>query len=513
MLYSDKGGPLNAWGETIFVTRLTRIELKSERLDALPDSVAVPHYDRGALKPSIVHIGVGGFHRAHFATYIDDLCRAGHTDWGIVGAGVMPGDGAMAEALGSQDHLYTLISRSAETADVRVIGSIIDYVHAHPDTEPLVVAIADARTEIVSLTVTEGGYPVDDMTGEYSASSSNAGDGTAFATLATGLARRRLADNGRVTIMSCDNVIHNGDVTRVATIGEAQRIGGQDLVTWIETNVTFPNGMVDRITPATADSDREWLADNYGLMDRWPVATEPFRQWVLEDDFAGARLPLEELDVIVTDNVEPYEHMKLRLLNAGHSCLTYLAALEGHVRVDEAMADPALCDLVEHLLRRESKPNIPNVPGIDLDSYIDSLIERFSNPRIGDQIARLCLDGTVKFPKFLVPTLEAQLANGGPIGLSALSLAGWCDYLNGVDHHGRTIHLANDPGRQRAEDLAHQSQTDPAAFAGFTEVLGPIVSTSDRFRNTFVAALSRLRDDGVQRAITAAINGELESRG
>ncbi len=492
---------------------LKTIELEQASLGALSPSVAVPGYDRGALSRSIVHIGVGGFHRSHLATYVDELCRAGHTGWSIVGSGVMPGDQAMAEALGGQDHLYTLISRGAATTDVRVIGSIVDYIHAHPDPEGLVAAIAAPETQIVSLTVTEGGYPVDDVTGHYRASSPNAGDGSAFAILAAGLERRRQADRGPLTVMSCDNVISNGHVTRAATVGEADRVGGPELVRWIEANVSFPNGMVDRITPATSPADRQWLEEHFGLVDRWPVATEPFRQWVLEDDFAGARLPLEELDVIVTNDVEPYEHMKLRLLNAGHSCLAYPAALLGYEKVDHAMADRHIADHMKTLLHREAKPNIPDVPGIDLDDYIDSLVDRFANPEVGDQIARLCLDGTVKFPKFLVPTLEAQLATGGPIGLSALSLAAWCEYLNGTDQHGQAIELAADPGRARAEELANASQADPAAFARFNEVLGPIVSTSQRFRDTFVEALSRLRIDGVHDTVTAAIDGDLDGRG
>ena len=493
------------------MTELTSIELRESVLDQLPESVAVPDYDRRALKRSIVHIGVGGFHRAHLASYIDELCRAGNTEWGIVGVGVLAGDAAMAEALGAQDHLYTLVSRDAERTDVRVIGSIIDFVHAHPDPEPLIALIADPVTQILSLTVTEGGYPVDDATARYDPDSPNAGDGSTFSTIAAGLNRRRLAGGEPITILSCDNIIGNGRATRTSTLAEARRTGGDDLIAWIETNVAFPNGMVDRITPATSDSDRHWLVANHKLIDRWPVVAEPFRQWVIEDDFAGARLPLEQLDVIVTDDVEPYENMKLRLLNAGHSCLAYLAALEGHTLVHEAMADPALRGLVEHLLRRESKPNIPEVPGIELDDYIDSLVERFSNPKVGDQISRLCLDGTVKFPKFLVPTIEAQLAGSGPIGLSALALAGWCAYLNGIDHRGQEIELADDPGRERARELAQASQTDPAAFAAFVEVLGPSVSTSDRFRNTFVNALHHLRASGVHGAVAAAINGEIDT--
>ena len=212
---------------------------------------------------------------------------------------------------------------------------------------------------------------------------------------------------GHVTVLSCDNILANGRAARTATLGLAAATD-PELAAWIEANVTFPNSMVDRITPATVDEDRAWLAEHEGYADLWPVVTEPFRQWVVEDRFAADRLPLEELDVIVTDDVEPYEHMKLRLLNAGHSCLAYLAALEGVETVHEAMATPHLAAFVETFLRDEARPVVAEVPGVSLDDYIDSLIDRFANPGIGDQISRLCLDGSVKFPKFLVPTIEAR---------------------------------------------------------------------------------------------------------
>ncbi len=273
---------------------------------------------------------------------------------------------------------------------------------------------------------------------------------------------------------------------------------------WVVDEVTFPNSMVDRITPATTDADREWLAEHHGLDDGWPVVTEPFRQWVVEDRFAADRLPLEQLDVIVTDDVEPYELMKLRLLNAGHSCLAYLAALLGIETVDRALADPSIRAFLVAFLRSEARPVVPEVAGVDLDEYVDSLIVRFSNPNIGDQIARLCLDGSAKFPKFLMPTIANQLAHDGPVRLAALALAGWCEYLRlGSDPAG-DIELSADPALEQAVEHARNSADDPAAFLAFELVFDPSLRTG-AFADSFVTAVDSIRANGVRAAIDATI--------
>jgi len=454
-------------------------------------------YDRDALRRSIVHIGVGGFHRAHLATYVDELCRAGNTDWAIVGAGVTAGDSRIADALADQDHLYTLLSRGADKTDVSVIGSIVEFVLAARDATELIELIADDEVQIVSLTITEGGYPVDDESGAFRPDLCRSG--SAFEILARGLDARRRRSGEPLTILSCDNIMTNGAVTREATTGAARDVDAS-LPGWIAEHVSFPNSMVDRITPMTTPSDIEWLESTMGIVDRWPVVTEPFRQWVVEDDFAGDRLPLDQLDVIVTDDIEPYELTKLRLLNAAHSCLAYLAALDGFTAVDVAMADPVLRRFVHTLLDVEAKPTLPSAVGIVLDDYIDALIERFSNPAVGDQIERLCLDGSAKFPKFLLPTIRHQLDNGGPIELAALALAGWCQYLADP---GRT--LASDPRLDEAVEHARNSFGNPVSFLEFDAVFGTDLSGSQRFRDTFDNALSTLRADGVRLTILAAL--------
>lgn len=470
------------------------IPVSHAALPTLGERVETPTYERSALRRSIVHVGVGGFHRAHLATYIHELAEAGDTDWSIVGVGVMASDERIASVLDSQDHLYSLVSRGADESDVSIIGSIVDFVLAADDPAELIERIANPDTQIVSMTITEGGYPVDDHTGAFVAERSLP-TGT-FALLAAGLEQRRANGGLPLTIMSCDNIMTNGQVARTAMLGEAAR-HSEDLVEWIDQNVRFPNSMVDRITPATTPADATWLAETHGIDDAWPVVAEPFRQWVVEDDFGGDRLPLESIDVIVTDDIDPYELTKLRLLNAGHSCLAYLAALDGFERVDEAMADPVLRDFVTRLLHVEAKPTLPAAEGIDLDDYISSLIERFSNPGVGDQIARLCLDGTAKFPKFLLPTVRAQLDGDGHVERSALALAGWCEYL------ATSENPSSDPQLDVALKFASQSLDDPRAFLEMREVFDAELADSPRFVEAFVSGLTSIRSNGVQSAASA----------
>ncbi len=473
--------------------------LQSRSLHRLQGSVAVPTYDRSQLQRSIVHIGVGGFHRSHLATYIHELCQSGHRDWSITGAGVLPSDRAMADALKPQDHLYTLITRGSQSTEVEVIGSIVDFIHASPRANRLVTSIADPATQVVSLTITEGGYPVDDDTGDYLPSSPTAGPASAFGILAAGLRQRFQEGRSGLTVISCDNILSNGSVARTATLGEARTMGDR-FADWVADSVAFPNSMVDRITPATTESDRAWLAARKGINDNWPVVAESFRQWVIEDSFAAGRPPFEQLDVLTTADAKPYELMKLRLLNAGHSCLAYLAALGGMETIGAALAHSEFRDFTVNFLTREARPVLPPIAGIDLDQYVASIIARFSNTSLEDQISRLCLDGSVKFPKFLLPTVRAQLDAGGPIGLSTLALAGWCEYLSGAP--GR---LAADPMLDRAVNHARRAQNNPRAFLGFPEVFGNDLPQSRRFSDTFAQALRSLRERGVESAIVTAL--------
>jgi mannitol 2-dehydrogenase len=446
--------------------------------------VPVPAYDRTALVPRILHVGVGGFHRAHLAVYTDDVAATGGT-WGIRGAGLLDADARMAEILRAQDHLYTVIERDSDGSRPRVVGSIVDFALGDDVAE----RIADPELAILSLTITEGGYSL-------------ATRNPTIEAIASALDARRRAGGTPLTVLSCDNLPGNGDVAReaITTVAAAR---SSKLASWVESACTFPNSMVDRITPQTKDEDRTWLRDAIGIDDGWPVVCEPFRQWVVEDTFAAGRPRWEEAGALFTDRVHDWELYKLRLLNASHSCMAYLAALAGVVYVDEAMAIPIVRRYLERLLQTEAIPTLAEIPGHAAAEYAATVLRRFENTGVRDQIARLCIDGTAKFPSFLVPTVEAQLARGGPVGLAALALAGWRRYLASVPDGER----APDSRGDRAVELARRSLGEPLRFLELEEVFTAPLRESDTFRDAFAAA-SRNLDDGPLTAIENAVGSE-----
>jgi len=461
-----------------------------------------PEYDRSNLKRSITHIGVGGFHRSHFASFIDQLCRTGETDWAIVGSGILAGDQKMAEALESQDYLYTLIAKDSKDTDIKVIGSIIDYISAFSDTQPLVDQIAHPDTQIVSLTLTEGGYPIDSA-GDYIPHKDENEKKHAFDLIAAALKKRRDGNIGPVTIMSFDNIISNGDVTQTATLGAVAELDST-LLPWISENVTFPNSMVDRITVQTKDSDITQLAEKTGLEDAWPVVTEPFIQWAVEDKFAGQRLPLEGLDVIVTDNVEPFEVMKLRLLNASHSCLAYLASLASFTHVHTALSNEWVQTYVLDFLDKEAQPSISGTGSLDLQQYSTAIVQRFKNPEIADQIARLAIDGSSKFHTFLYDTIKFNLKNDGPIELSTLALAAWSEYLSQAarnnDDTTASALVAYDANITHLLARTRDAFEDPVKFLDGNEAIAEELATNTRFRSTFTNIVKLIRKDGIRSA-------------
>ena len=435
--------------------------------------IPVPSYDRSALLPRILHIGVGGFHRAHLALYTHELATAG-SDWGIRGLGMLSFDQRMADALGSQDHLYTLIERGSDEPRPQVIGSIIDYVLAVDDAAAAARRIANPEVKILSLTITEAGY-------------GGGGDNPTFDAVAAGLDERRTSGGGPLTIMSCDNLPGNGTAARAATMAACQRRDPR-LSEWVEANCTFPNSMVDRITPQTAPSDGIWLRDTWGIDDAWPVVAEPFRQWVIEDRFAAGRPPWENVGALFTDRVHDWELYKLRMLNAAHSCMAYLCALAGVTYVDEAMATPAVRSYLERLLHSEAIPTLDEIPGYPREDYAATVLERFTNTGVRDQIGRLCIDGTAKFPTFLIPTVVRQIELGGPVECSALALAGWAKYLATTAKDARAMDGSGDISAA----YATQATSDPTKFLDLAQVFPSAVRDSDRFRQAFAAAAGRL---------------------
>lgn len=457
--------------------------------------LCVPAYDRSTLVPRLVHVGVGGFHRAHLAAYTDELAAAG-SDWGIGGLGLLPGDAAMAEVLAAQDGLYTLVVRDDAAVTARVVGSLVDYTLGADRRETVIERLADPRVAVVSLTITEGGYVPDDR------------PGSTFGQLAAALDRRRREGLGPVTVLSCDNVPENGDAARTAALTAAAP-HGRSLVRWIEERCTFPNSMVDRITPVTDDADRRWLADEFGVVDRWPVVAEPFRQWVVEDRFAAGRPAWDDVGVTFTDDVRSWELYKLRLLNAAHSCMSYLCALAGIVHVDEAMSTSGVPEFLRGLLVEEAIPALSRIPGHPPEDYVQTVLHRFANTRIRDQIARLCIDGTAKFPSFLVPSIEHQLTTGGPVGRAALALAGWSRYLATVPIGDQAV----DTRAEQSRSLASRAVADPALFLGLDAVFSPVLRSSERFRSAFVAAYEHLVEVGPLDAMRRAAPSGADGRG
>jgi mannitol 2-dehydrogenase len=454
------------------VSAVTR--LREDVLDAIAArGVQVPTYERAALRPRILHLGVGGFHRAHLALYVHELAQGG-SDWGIRGLGLLRGDLRMYDALAPQDFLYTLVERGNDEPRPQVIGSIVDFVVAVDDSEMFAAQIADAGIEILSLTITESGYSLATRNATIEA-------------IADGLDARRATGGPPLTILSCDNLPGNGTAARDAVLAVCEE-RSQELAAWVERACTFPNSMVDRITPQTADGDRAWLRETWGIVDAWPVVCEPFRQWVIEDRFAAGRPCFEDVGALFTDDVRSWELYKLRMLNATHSCMAYLSALGGIVYVDEAVGLPSMRRFLERFLHDEAIPTLEEIPGHPRTEYARTVLERFGNTGVRDQIARICIDGTSKVQAFLIPTIERQLELGGPVDCAALALAGWARYLATTPSEER----AADANGDRAAAYAARSLEDPVAFLGLAEVFPPSIRDDERFREALTSAARNL---------------------
>ncbi|WP_344978535.1 mannitol dehydrogenase family protein [Streptosporangium fragile] len=482
---------------------------------ALAPEVAVPSYDRSRLTVGIVHFGVGGFHRAHQAMYLDRLMNDGRAhDWAICGVGVLPGDARMRDALTAQDGLYTMVLKHPDgTREARVIGSITEYLFAPDDPEAVVEKMADPAVRIVSLTVTEGGYNIHPVTGEFDAEAPairadlapGAVPATVFGLVTEALRRRRDRGAAPFTVMSCDNIQGNGHVAR-RTFTAFARLADPALAAWIEDAVAFPDSMVDRITPVTTDEDREDLVRRFGVEDAWPVVCEPFTQWVLEDRFSSGRPPWEEAGVQVVADVEPYELMKLRLLNAGHQSLCYFGYLAGYRYAHEATADPAIATFLLGYMDAEATPTLRPVPGIDLAAYKRTLIERFSNPEVRDTLARLCAESSDRIPKWLLPVVREQLARGGEVARAAAVVASWARYAEGADESGEPIEIV-DRLRDRLTAAARTQREHPTAFIEDRDLFGDLADDK-RFVEPYLRALESLHTKGARATVR-----ELAERG
>jgi fructuronate reductase len=402
--------------------------LSNATLQNLPAGVAVPTYDRTRVAPGIVHLGVGAFHRAHQATYVDDCLAAGETGWGIVGASLRSPD--TRDALEPQDGLYTLAVRGGEGEQLRVVGSILSLLVAPESPATLLGALTDPRTRIVTLTVTEKAY-LRAADGSLDAEHPDivhdlahpAAPKTVHGFLAEALARRRAAGTPPFTVLTCDNLPANGTTVRRLTIAFA-KLRDAGLARHVEEEVAFPSTMVDRIVPATTNADRARVAQSLGVADAWPVMTEPFCQWVVEDRFSMGRPAWEKFGATMVDDVRPYEEMKLRLLNGAHSAIAYLGLLSGHETVDRAFGDPAIRGFVDRLWA-EAVPTLPKDAGLDTARYTAELAERFANPALAHRTAQIANDGSQKLPQRIIDSAQARLGSGAAADHLALAVAAW----------------------------------------------------------------------------------------
>ena len=489
-----------------------RIELSEANLPriAAETDVEVPTYDRSQITTGIVHVGVGGFFRAHQAMYLDRLMNEGKAlDFGIVGVAALPHDRRIFDAMSAQDGLYTLLLKHPDGhKEARVIGSMTSVLFAPDDPQAVIDRMADPATKIVALTITEGGYLVDQVTGEFRADHpSIQGDlqpgarpSTTFGLIVAALAQRLAAGQAPFTVQSSDNLPGNGDVAKKMICAFA-RLVDAELGDWIEAEVAFPNAMVDRITPVTTPEDIAMIAQDFGVVDQWPVVCEPFTQWVIEDHFPTGRPAWEDAGAQLVEDVVPYELMKLRLLNASHQALCYLGFLSGYEYAHEVCSDELFRAFLLRYMEREGSPTLPEVPGVDLDAYRHELIDRFANPAVRDHLARLCLESSDRIPKWLVPVIKENLAAGGEIDAAALVVASWVRYAEGVDEKGDPIDV-RDNDKERVMATAQESKGDPLAFLRMEDYFGDLAS-DERFTSVYSTHLASLREHGARATLEA----------
>ncbi|MGJ7567152.1 mannitol dehydrogenase family protein [Variovorax sp. GB1R11] len=490
--------------------------LHPDTLPHLPADVARPRYRRDALQAGIVHLGVGAFHRAHIAV-VNEAALHASSDlrWGTVGVSLRAAD--TRDALRPQGGLYTLALRDAADDGtprevLQVVGNLLDVRVAPEDPRTVLERIAHPDTRIVSLTITEKGYHHDPATGALRLDAPDivhdlahpASPRTMPGFVVHALALRRARGLAPITVLSCDNLPANGDTTRGIVLAFAQAVDA-GLRDWIDTRCTFPNSMVDRIVPRTTDADRERISTRLGVEDAWPVIGEPFLEWVVEDRFANGRPDWTKGGARFVEHAEPFERLKLRMVNGSHSALAYLGAMAGLRTVDRAMAEPALRNFIDVLMRDEIAPTLPAMEGLDLDSYRARLLERFSNPALQHQTKQIAMDGSQKLPQRLLGTVRDRLAAGLPIDRLALAVAGWLYYLRGVDETG-TAHDIQDPLAcalaQRLEqakanaNAPSSTQERVAFFTGFVPVFGELGS-EPRFVAAVAHQLHALETHGI----------------
>lgn len=471
-------------------------------------------YNREQVKPGILHIGVGNFHRAHEEYYTNLLLEnPDQQNWGICGAMLLPSDEHLYHALKNQANEYTLTVCGRDGKDeAYLIGSLVELIWGIENPEAVIAKIADKNIRIITLTITEGGYNIEKATGEFMLEDelikhdlqNPQTPKTTFGFIAEGLRRRKAAGNGAVTILSCDNLQHNGNTARKAFTSfiEAQ---DKELAAWVNENVTFPNSMVDRITPATRPEDIARLNAKNGTSDEAPVYCEDFIQWVIEDNFVAGRPAWEKVGVEFTDDVTAYENMKLSLLNASHTLLSYPSFLSGYRKVDDAMHDERIARFVRTFMDVDITPYVPAPGNADLELYKQTLIERFGNRSVSDQLARLCFDGISKFPVYIMPNLIKMIRDHADLTRLAYLFAAYRHYLKyKTDDNGDTFEVA-EPWIT-PEDEALIASNDPMDFLALSPFQSTDLKVADEFVHLYLQMVDAIKEKGAMPVLESILS-------
>ena len=488
-----------------------RVRLSEATLGNLPDGVATPQYDRAALTPGIIHIGLGNFHRAHQAWYLHRLMQAGLAkDWAIIGAGVRPYDEAQRQRLAAQDYLTTLVELDPAGTSVEVVGSMIGYVPVEEGNGPLIARMAQPDIRIVALTITEGGYFVDPASGgfdeghpeiRHDAAIPDA-PRTVFGAIIAALKVRRANGTGPITLQSCDNLQGNGAILRQTVVSLAH-LSDPDLADWIDTSCSFPNSMVDCIVPATGAKELE-LVRSLGIDDAVPVTHENFRQWVIEDNFCAGRPDWDRAGATFTSDVHDFEAMKIRILNGGHQIIANPGEILSVETISGCMAHPLIGPLFRKVSATEIVPHVRAVPGMTPEDYVDLIDRRFSNPRILDTTRRVAFDGSSRHTGFIHPVLRDALGSGTGIEGLALSQALWARMCEGTREDDSRIE-PNDPFWSDLQKAAMAARSDPAAWLGQVQFYGDLGDNA-LFANAFARWLRMIWNDGTEAAIATYLD-------
>ncbi|MCG1037595.1 mannitol dehydrogenase family protein [Polaribacter sargassicola] len=484
------------------------IKLNQNNLALIANKVSCPTYNRDNIKTGIVHVGIGGFHRAHEAFYTDQLLHDENvTDWGICGVALLDFDTKIYNVLKNQDGLYTLVIKELDgTLTKRVIGSIVDYLYAPENPLKVIEKMASVDTKIISLTITEGGYNYNEATGEFDFTNplihhdlkNPKEPKTIFGYLTAALKLRKERGLLGFTLQSCDNIQGNGHMAKKMLLSYVAK-AAPELITWIEQNVSFPNAMVDRITPATAASDITNLIETSGIDDAWPVVCEPFKQWVIEDDFITGRPAWEKVGAQFVEDVVPFEKMKLSLLNAGHSVLGILGDLIGYATIDESVNNTEIRRFLKNYMNHEVTPTLVGLEGVDLDAYKESLLQRFGNIYIKDQIDRICSESSAKFPIFILPTVNKQLENKGSVDFAAFVVAAWAIYSLGKNENGQPL-LIKDAMKTILNEKALEAVKTPEAFLEIASVFGKL-KDSKTFVASYIKSYHDITEFGIEKCV------------